>query len=176
MVDERGRFEQWMGTQRIYGCDYNLATWGDGEYQSPVTASMWAAWQAARHQPNGGAGVAPRLVNDDGCSWNFGGKHYIVTREVEGIQLTITEGRNIRFVGECKDFPGAAAEDARVPPPAVLIERHDLTGGVTGVGDWIAELSPGHYRVMGELVARGWNSCREAMLRAAMSDQNKGKV
>lgn len=47
--DVRAQFEAWMATQHDQGSEHVMAMVGatDDRYQSPVTSSMWSAWQAA---------------------------------------------------------------------------------------------------------------------------------
>lgn len=53
---ERARFEVWLATQHDQGSEHVMATVGatDDRYQSPVTSSMWSAWQAANSAREGG--------------------------------------------------------------------------------------------------------------------------
>jgi len=53
---ERARFEAWMATQHDQGSEHVMATVSasDDRYQSPVTSSMWSAWQAANAAREGG--------------------------------------------------------------------------------------------------------------------------
>ncbi|HGM5924667.1 TPA: hypothetical protein ACKP5H_002658 [Stenotrophomonas maltophilia] len=53
---ERARFEAWLATQHDQGSEHVTATVSatDDRYQSPVTSSMWSAWQAANAAREGG--------------------------------------------------------------------------------------------------------------------------
>lgn len=53
---ERARFEAWLATQHDQGSEHVMATVSatDDRYQSPVTSSMWSAWQAANSAREGG--------------------------------------------------------------------------------------------------------------------------
>ncbi|WP_414616988.1 hypothetical protein [Stenotrophomonas muris] len=53
---ERARFEDWVATQNDQGSEHVMATVSatDDRYQSPVTSSMWSAWQAAISAREGG--------------------------------------------------------------------------------------------------------------------------
>lgn len=53
---ERGWFEEWLATQHDQGYEHVMATVSDTDdrYQSPVTSSMWSAWQAANAAREGG--------------------------------------------------------------------------------------------------------------------------
>jgi len=53
VADERRRFEEWLATKTTHGDEHVTVQTEDGRYLSPVTSGMWAAWQAASHQPNG---------------------------------------------------------------------------------------------------------------------------
>ena len=57
MQQAREQFEAWMMTQTTHGNEHVLTRVGgcDERYLSPLTSSMWAAWQAAlRAAPEGG--------------------------------------------------------------------------------------------------------------------------
>lgn len=53
---ERERFEAWLATQHDQGSEHVIAMVSDTDdrYQSPVTSSMWSAWQAANAAREGG--------------------------------------------------------------------------------------------------------------------------
>ncbi|KUJ02406.1 hypothetical protein AR275_32290 [Stenotrophomonas maltophilia] len=53
---ERARFEEWLATQHDQGSEHVMAKVSDTDdrYQSPVTSSMWSAWQAANAAREGG--------------------------------------------------------------------------------------------------------------------------
>ena len=56
MQQAREQFEAWMMTQTTHGNEHVLTRVGGGDerYLSPLTSSMWAAWQAAlRAAPEG---------------------------------------------------------------------------------------------------------------------------
>lgn len=56
LADERARFEAWVATRHDQGSEHVMATVSatDDRYQSPVTSSMWSAWQAANVAREGG--------------------------------------------------------------------------------------------------------------------------
>lgn len=56
VTSERERFEAWLATQHDQGSEHVIAMVSDTDdrYQSPVTSSMWSAWQAANAAREGG--------------------------------------------------------------------------------------------------------------------------
>ncbi|MGV4799074.1 hypothetical protein ACSMEB_08265 [Stenotrophomonas maltophilia] len=62
---ERARFEEWLATQHDQGSEHVMATVSDTDdrYQSPVTSSMWSAWQAANAAREGGRINGWRVVD-----------------------------------------------------------------------------------------------------------------
>jgi hypothetical protein len=62
---ERERFEAWIATQRDQGSEHVMAMVSDTDdrYQSPVTASMWGAWQAANATSEGGRINGWRMID-----------------------------------------------------------------------------------------------------------------
>ncbi|TFZ45653.1 hypothetical protein E5C33_09260 [Stenotrophomonas maltophilia] len=64
-TSERERFEAWIATQRDQGSEHVMAMVSDTDdrYQSPVTASMWGAWQAANATREGGRINGWRMID-----------------------------------------------------------------------------------------------------------------
>lgn len=63
--DVRAQFEAWMATQHDQGSEHVMAMVGatDDRYQSPLTSSMWSAWQAASAAREGGRINGWRIVD-----------------------------------------------------------------------------------------------------------------
>lgn len=186
MADDREQFEAWAIETSIHGNEHVLVRVPDGRYLSPLTSSMWAAWQAARRQSDRDTVPRQRQLADAlDCAWNpaiaadhnGAGPGSVLAQGLAAVAQRLrefAEQPNVGIGGAC----GTCGESIR---PDELTGTTGACARAEDARDAALIALAAEWRGWKLREGTGWNEavnlCADSLeLHAAMSDQNKGKV